>query len=127
MAAKRYAEYREIGNPDLAGAYRRSFKYYTEEKLLISCFFYAITSSLFLGVFLIKYRIELILSFPLFAILFSWYLHLAQKSGTSVQAPETMYRERWFMTYLIFLVTTVGLLLFVKIPVLHHLLDVNAY
>src|SRR5439155_25398592 len=41
MAMKRYAEYRHIGNPEVAAAYRRSFKYYTEERLLISRFFYA--------------------------------------------------------------------------------------
>src|SRR5690606_34834989 len=43
MATKRFAEYRLIGDPDKAGLYRRSFRYYTENSLLISMFFYAIT------------------------------------------------------------------------------------
>ena len=34
MAMKRYAEYRHIGDPKVAAAYRRSFEYYTEERLL---------------------------------------------------------------------------------------------
>ena len=36
MAMKRYAEYRHIGDPRVAAAYRRSFAYYTEERLLVS-------------------------------------------------------------------------------------------
>src|SRR5262245_23640115 len=39
MAMKRYAEYRHLGNPEVAAAYRRSFRYYTEERLLISLVF----------------------------------------------------------------------------------------
>jgi decaprenyl-phosphate phosphoribosyltransferase len=70
MATKRFAEYRFINDPQLAGLYRRSFKYYTEESLLISMFFYALTSAFFLGIFLIKYRVELLISFPFFALAF---------------------------------------------------------
>ena len=36
MAMKRYAEYRHIGEPAVAAAYRRSFACYTEERLLVS-------------------------------------------------------------------------------------------
>jgi hypothetical protein len=39
MAIKRYAEYRFINSAELAGLYRRSFRYYTEESLLASAFF----------------------------------------------------------------------------------------
>ena len=40
MAIKRYAEYREIGDPARAAAYRKSFAYYTPERLLVSIIFY---------------------------------------------------------------------------------------
>ena len=39
MATKRFAEYRFISNPEVAGLYRKSFKDYTEQKLLISIFY----------------------------------------------------------------------------------------
>src|SRR5690606_37673122 len=39
MACKRYAEYRFINDPEVAGLYRRSFKTYSETSLLISVFF----------------------------------------------------------------------------------------
>ena len=38
MTVKRYAEYRFINDPNRAGLYRRSFQFYTEEKLLLSAF-----------------------------------------------------------------------------------------
>jgi len=79
MAVKRYAEYRSIGDPERAGLYRRSFRSYSERTLLLSAFFYAINSAFFLAIFLIKYRIELMLSFPLFAILFVWYLAIGMR------------------------------------------------
>ena len=62
MGVKRFAEYRFIANPETAVLYRNSFRYYTEENLLISSFFYGMCSLFFTGIFLIKYRIELILS-----------------------------------------------------------------
>ncbi|MGH8605692.1 MAG: UbiA family prenyltransferase, partial [Gammaproteobacteria bacterium] len=62
MGVKRYAEYRFIGDPEQAGMYRLSFRHYTEEKLLLMSFFYALTAAFFLGIFLIKYRIEMVLS-----------------------------------------------------------------
>src|SRR5207244_13227734 len=36
MATKRFAEYRSLANPAVAGAYRSSFRHYDEQKLLIS-------------------------------------------------------------------------------------------
>ena len=68
MATKRFAEYRLIGNPEIAGLYRKSFKYYSENSLLITMFFYAITCAFFLGIFLIKNRIEMLISFPFFCL-----------------------------------------------------------
>ena len=47
MATKRFAEYRMINNPSLAGSYRRSFQFYTEHSLIISMFIYAIISANF--------------------------------------------------------------------------------
>ena len=59
MAVKRYAEYRMIGDPKLAGSYRKSFAKYTEETLLCSSFFYALCATFLIGIFLLKYSIFL--------------------------------------------------------------------
>ena len=67
MAIKRYSEFRDIGDPVRATAYRKSFGYYTLDRLLVSIVFYASAAMLFLGAFIMRYRLELILSFPLVA------------------------------------------------------------
>jgi len=127
MAVKRYAEYRFINDPKKAGSYRRSFKVYTEKTLLLSSFFYAITSCFFLGIFLIKYRIEFLLSFPLFALLFVWYLGIGMKPLSPTQSPEKFYQEKNFMIYLIFLCLVVSLLFVIDIPFLHKLVEPLTY
>lgn len=116
MAVKRYAEYRYIGDPEIASRYRKSFSGYTEEKLLVSSFFYALSSAFFLAIFLIKYRIEFLLSFPLFALLFAWYLAIGMRSKSPTQNPEKLYRETKFVAFVIFVGFFVVMLLFIDIP-----------
>ena len=100
MAVKRYAEYRFIDNPEQASLYRKSFGRYTEATLLQSSFLYAILSAFFLGVFLIKYRIEFLISLPFFALMFMWYLRMGMRERSVVQTPEKLYREKRFVGYL---------------------------
>ena len=128
MATKRFAEYRLIANPEIAGLYRRSFKFYTENSLLVSMFFYAITSAFFMGIFLIKDRIELLVSFPFFALLFSWYLRIGLLNDSPVQGSEKLYTRKWFMVYLILFTTLLCVLMFIKIPWLYWFLrNANNY
>jgi decaprenyl-phosphate phosphoribosyltransferase len=119
MATKRFAEYRFIDNPEIAGMYRLSFRHYTEEKLLISTVFYALCSSFFLAIFLIKHRIELLLSFPFIALLFAWYLNIGFEKDSMVQAPEKLYSKKAFVAYTFFLFALMIVLLKVDIPSLN--------
>ena len=127
MAMKRYAEYRFIEDKEMAGNYRRSFKYYTEESLLLSSFFYALSSAFFLGVFLIKYRVEFLLSFPFFALLFVWYTHIAMKPHSASQTPEKLYKEPKFMSYLVFLCIVICALFFIDLPWMSNLIEPVQY
>lgn len=124
MAVKRYAEYRYIDDPARAGLYRKSFIHYTEEKLLLSAFFYALMSAVFLGVFLVKYRIEYLVALPLFAILFVWYLYIGMQTNSVSQAPEKLYKQKKFVTFIAALGAIAVGLLFVDLPWLHVLLEV---
>lgn len=119
MTVKRYAELRFIADSKIAGLYRRSFQFYTEDKLLVLSFFYGLCSAFFLGVFLIKYRIELLFSLPLFAFLFSWYFHIGMKNNSTAQNPEHLYHEKYFYAYVIFLILVVCALLLLDLPFLH--------
>jgi decaprenyl-phosphate phosphoribosyltransferase len=123
MAVKRYSEYRFIGNAETASLYRRSFRFYTEETLLLSSLFYAITASLFLGIFLTRYRLELFLSFPLLALLFVWYFHIGLKADSAAQHPEKLYRERRFLTFVGCLVAWIAVLMYVDMPWLYQWLE----
>jgi 4-hydroxybenzoate polyprenyltransferase len=125
MGTKRFAEYRFINDPQRAGLYRKSFKHYTEQNLLISIFFYALTATFFLGIFLIKYRIELLLSFPLFALLFTWYLQIGFKENSPAQYPEKLYNETGFMLFILILSVVLFLLIYIDISWLHFFLTKN--
>lgn len=123
MAVKRYAEYRRFGDPGTAAMYRRSFAHYTEASLHLSALFYAVTSSFFLGVFLIKYRIEFLITFPFFALLFTWYMAIGLRSESAAQAPEKLYREWRFMSFVVFLAALVVALFLIDLPIMHVLMD----
>ena len=116
MATKRFAEYRMIGDPSVAGLYRKSFIKYTEVSLLVSSFFYAMCATFFIGVFMIKYRIEYILAMPFVFGLFCFYLAIAFKPDSAVQKPEKLYREKKLLCYIAILVVVLVILTFVDIP-----------
>ena len=112
MAAKRLSEFREIAashGKELLSQYCASFAGYTEISLTVSCFVYALCSSFFLAVFLIKYRIEYLLTMPVVIALFSYYLALSMKPGSSAQKPENLYREKGLI-FLIALLTALFVL-----------------
>lgn len=122
MSMKRYAEYRQIGNPAIAGSYRRSFAFYTERRLLVMALFYALNATFFLGIFLIKYRIEFVLLFPLLSLLFVEYFRMSMGDGSTAYAPEKLYKEGRLMAILAVTLVMTLVLLWVKLPFLDFLL-----
>jgi len=126
MGMKRFAEYRHIGDPPRAAAYRRSFGFYTEERLLISIMFYGSAAMLFFGAFIMRYRLELVISFPLVALMMAIYLALGLKENSTVQQPEGLYREPVLMVAVIVCVVLMGLLFFIDIPMFHQFFSPTA-
>lgn len=116
MAAKRFAEYRMIGNPEQAKLYRKSFGGYTELRLLLSAVFYGFLAVFFCGVFLIKYRIELLLLIPFICGLFCYYLRLCYKPDSAAQKPEKLFREKGLMLYVLVLLALFFWLYYIRIP-----------
>lgn len=125
MAVKRFSEYRMIGNPEMAGKYRKSFQYYTEKSLLISSFLYGMVANFFLGIFLMKYRIELLLFVPLLMGLFCYYFWIAFKEDSAAQKPEKLFREKGLMLFLMVLGIIFVVLLRVRIPVLDWFISIE--
>ena len=124
MAAKRLSEYREIcasHGKDLLARYRASFAGYSETSLTVSCFVYALFAVFFMAVFLVKYRIEYLLTVPVVIALFGYYMIMAMTPGSSAQKPERLFRERGLVA-LVVVVTAVFLLTtFVDVPILETL------
>ena len=116
MATKRFAEYRMIGDPSVAGLYRKSFAHYTETSLLVSSFFYAMCATFFIGVFMIKYRMEYIIAMPFVFGLFCFYLYIAFKPDSAVQKPEKLYKEKSLLVYIAVLIAILAILTFVDLP-----------
>lgn len=125
MATKRFAEFRHIGDRQVAAQYRKSFAHYTEERLLVSMLFYATTCTFFAGIFVVRYHLELILFTPLAAGLLAYYLHIGLKPDSAAQKPERLHRERAFLAYLLACTAVFVLLMFTSIPGLYRVFNVE--
>lgn len=125
MAVKRLSEYRELSAQSVAGPYRRSFRYYTEVTLLASSVFYAVLAAQFGGMFVLRYRLELVLMAPLIAGLFAYYVQLSYKPLSAVQHPERLYHEGVLSTYLVICLILFVILMFVQIPILYEWFSVD--
>ena len=125
MAAKRFAEYRMIGEKSRAALYRKSFKYYSEESLLLSAFFYAMLSVFFCGIFMLKYRIEFVLAIPFLCGLFCIYLDMCYKPDSAAQKPEKLFKEKGLFLYVLFFIMLFVALLFFKLPFLRRFLETS--
>ena len=126
MALKRYAELASLPDPARAGAYRRSFAWYTADRLIVAIMFYASSSMLFFGAFCMRYRLELILAFPLVALVMAMYLRVALKPNSAAQQPEHLYRERGLMAAVVATTVLMIVLLRVDLPVLHRFVTPTA-
>ena len=126
MAVKRFAELREINDPFRSAAYRRSFAFYTQDRLLISVMFYGCHAMLFFGAFLMRYRLELVLSFPLVAVVMAAYLALAFKKQSAAQNPEKLYREPLLMASVVACAATMTALFFLNVPLLYRIFTPTA-
>lgn len=121
MAVKRLAEYRKIGNAEVAANYRKSFRHYNEERLTESLFFYAALFGMLAGVFIARYRLELVLATPFVALAMAYYLHLGYKPDSAAQYPERLYREKKLMLLVSLAFGSCVALLFINLPWLYEL------
>jgi decaprenyl-phosphate phosphoribosyltransferase len=126
MAIKRFAEYREIGDSARSAAYRRSFAFYTDQRLLVSIMFYAAHAMLFFGAFIMRYRLELILAFPAVAWVMAVYLSLAFEKDSAVQRPEGLHSEPLLMASVTCCAALMLMLLFMDVPALHRIFTTSA-
>ncbi len=126
MASKRFAEMRSFTSQAEAGAYRKSFKHYDDSRLMASMMCYVTCFAVFLGVFIIRYHLELILACPLVAGFIGYYTSLSFSKDSATQAPERLYKESALMIYLCVCVAVFLFLMFIEIPGLYAIFNVPA-
>jgi 4-hydroxybenzoate polyprenyltransferase len=97
MTSKRYAEYlffNKFSNKNKLISYRKSYKFYNTNNLLVILFFALMVMAFNSGVFLYKYRVELILIYPLLLLIFSYYFYLTIKNPEKSIFPEKIYIDK---------------------------------
>ncbi len=125
MGAKRLAEYRYISKQDKLEdlkKYRKSFEFYTENSLLVSSVLYGFVSAFFIAAFLIKYRNEYLFVFPVFAILFAYYLSMSLKDVSIAQTPEKLHKDKRLVSIVIGLVILLVVFTYVDVPLAQRII-----
>ena len=101
MACKRYAEYNSL-DKNILTKYRKSFKIYNKNNLLLSIFFTSMLSISMITVFMIKYKIEFIFFIISIAILFLYYLYLTLKPNSEIQNINHLYKNKFLILIISF-------------------------
>ena len=120
MAIKRFAECRDLPSHEARVAYRRCYRFYTEQNLLISILFYGSLAMLFFGSYMGRYRLELALSFPFVAAVMAVYFALAFRPNSAAQRPEALVREPVLMISVAVCAVVIGFLISFDLPQLHE-------
>lgn len=121
VTVKRLAEFRMFADQEMAANYRLSFAHYTTTTLTVSAQILGMASSFFLGVFLIRHRVEYLLAMPAIWALFGWYLALGFKEDSAAQRPESLWREPALPLLTALVVGLLLLFTFVDVPALEWL------
>jgi 4-hydroxybenzoate polyprenyltransferase len=122
MALKRYTEKQILGSD--AGKYRPSLESWSSTELLayaLSGGFYGTT---FLGIFLMKWKPELLLVLPVIINLFTSYFRIGFSLNQVSFMPEKIYRSKQLILRVVIVVALSFLLSFIQIPVLHKISEI---
>ena len=122
MSLKRYSEMVVIDNPGLLGQYRKSFLKWTPEKLIVFTFFGGMIATSFIGVLLVRYRIEYILVLPSFIWIFVEYLKISLKLDPASFAPEKLMAKAKLQILALLVLAAFLVFTFVDIPMLDKII-----
>ena len=122
MSLKRYSEMVVINDPKLLGQYRKSFLKWTPEKLIVFTFFGGMIAASFIGVLLVRYRIEYILVLPSFIWIFVEYLKISLKLDPASFAPEKLMAKTKLQLLALLVLAAFLLFTFVDISLLDKII-----
>ncbi|MHC4580039.1 MAG: UbiA prenyltransferase family protein, partial [Planctomycetota bacterium] len=125
MAAKRFAEIRHINDARVSASYRKSFAHYTPELLLVCILVYASAFAFFCGVFITRYKLELVLAIPIYSLFMGAYLRVAFRKHSPVQNPERLYKHKKLVLFCVIMFLVTILCLSVRVPFLHKIFETS--
>lgn len=99
MTGKRYSEYRFIGDDAVSGQYRKSFKVYTERRLIMAMITYACLFCFCTGIAMAVYPQlnNLVLVFPMIVVALIAYFRHAMKEESAQLEPEKLLANPWII------------------------------
>ncbi len=99
MTGKRYTEYRFIGCDELSGKYRKSFKVYNEERLVMAMITYACLFCFCTGIAMAVYPLlrNLVLVFPMIMVAIISYFKHAMREEAARLEPEELLKNPWIL------------------------------
>jgi decaprenyl-phosphate phosphoribosyltransferase len=126
MALKRYSEMTLISDDRLLGMYRKSFKHWTTQKLLVFSMVGALTGATFMGIFLVRNRVEYIFLFPFLIWIFAEYLKLSLNLNPASYAPEKLMKDKKLVTLSLLLGGFFIFFTFYSVPMLETILNLGS-
>ena len=99
MTGKRYSEFRFIGDAELSGNYRKSFRTYTEQKLIVAMITYACSFCFCTGIAMAAYpRLNnLVFVFPMLLMaVIAYFRHAMSEIGARLE-PEQLLQNKWII------------------------------
>jgi decaprenyl-phosphate phosphoribosyltransferase len=99
MTGKRYSEFRFIGDAVLSGHYRRSFRAYTEGRLLLAMIIYTSSFCFCTGIAMATYsRLHnLVFVFPMVLVAILAYFRQAMSEKGARLEPEQLLQNKWII------------------------------
>jgi len=100
MTGKRYSEYRFINDDEISGSYRKSFKTYTEQRLIMAMIGYACLFCFCTGIAMAVYEPlnNLVMVFPVILLAIMAYFRHAMKEETARLEPEKLLSNPLIIT-----------------------------
>jgi decaprenyl-phosphate phosphoribosyltransferase len=111
MTMKRYSEYCYLVKHIKPEKYRLSFKHYNKKNLFELSILYSLSSLLFFTIFVIKYKIELIIIIPIGILLYLRVFKISTTKNSLIMRVEKIYRDKIFLYIALLAVTCAFILL----------------
>ncbi len=125
MSLKRYSEMVIINDKILLGSYRKSFLHWSPDKLLVFAFAGALIAMTFIGVLLVRYRIEYIFVVPSLIWMFVEYLKMSLRLDLASIAPEKLMLKNRIKGLILLVAISFVLFSFTNIPLLDQIVSIK--